>query len=133
VVAARAGGIGRTQVTVEGTFLGKKVVQQYPVEVVGTGELAPRGWAEIAVGSLLALHDPKLDDLVTAYCQQFGIGSRVASFLVLENEADYKRLNLQEERGKTLPGDLGRFLDENWRLLARVVSARDDWLDYLAK
>ncbi|HEV3257912.1 MAG TPA: VIT domain-containing protein [Gemmataceae bacterium] len=133
VVAGRVIGTGRTQITVEGTFLGKTVVQQYPVEVTGTGELAPRGWAEVAVGSLLALNDPKLDNLVTAYCQQFGIGSRVASFLVLENEADYKRLNLQEERGKTLPGDLGRFLDENWRLLARVVSARDGWLDYLAR
>ena len=55
------------------------------------------------MASLLALNDPKLDSLVTAYCQQFGIGSRVASFLVLENETDYKRLNLEEERGKTVP------------------------------
>ena len=46
------------------------------------------------VGSVLELRrDPKLDSLVTAYCQQFGIGSRVASFLVLENQNDYKRLN----------------------------------------
>jgi len=32
-------------------------------------ELAPRGWGEIAVASLLALNDPGLDSLVTAYCQ----------------------------------------------------------------
>ena len=34
---------------------------------------------------------------MTAYCQQFNIASRAASFLVLENEADYKRL---EPRGR---------------------------------
>jgi hypothetical protein len=65
--------------------------------------------------------------LVTAYCQQFGIGSRVASFLVLENEADYKRLNLEQERGKTLSGDLRRFLDDAWRSLAQTVSPRAAW------
>ena len=84
------------------------------MEVAGTGELAARGWGEMAVASLLALNDPWLEELVTAYCQQFGIGSRVASFLVLENEADYKRLNLEAERGKTIAGDLGDFLDEAW-------------------
>ena len=57
---------------------------------------------------------------MTAYCQQFGIGSRVASFLVLENENDYKRLNLEEERGKTVNGDLGLFLDE----IVAAISAR---------
>jgi hypothetical protein len=54
------------------------------------------------VSSLLALNDPKFDGLVTAYCQQFGIGSKFASFLVLENVNDYKHFNLEEERGKTL-------------------------------
>ena len=96
---------------VEGTFQGQKVVEEYPLEVAGAGELAGRGWAEIAVASLLALNDPTLDNLVTAYCQQFGIASRVASFLVLENVNDYKRLNLEEERGKTVgrrPGQLPR-------------------------
>ena len=67
------------------------------------------------MASLLGLNDPKFDGLVTAYCQQFGIGSRVASFLVLENEADYKRFNLEDERGKTLADDLGKFLDVTWK------------------
>ena len=89
-----------------------------------SGELAPRAWGEIAVASLLALNDPKLDKLVTAYCQQFGIVSRVASFLVLENDADYKRLNLEEERGKTLTGDLGEFLTSMWQSLSQEVSPR---------
>ena len=60
---------------------------------------------------------------MTAYCQQFGIGSRVASFLVLENEADYKRLNLEEERGKTVSGDLGAFSTTLWTQLGKAMSA----------
>jgi hypothetical protein len=127
VVAARVKGGGSARIQVEGSFLGQKWSREYPVDVAASGELAPRAWAEIAVASLLELHDPKLDNLVTAYCQQFGVGSRVASFLVLENDADYKRLNLEEERGKTLTGDLRRFLDEAWRGLAQVVSPRAAW------
>ena len=85
VLAGKASKPGRVQLLVEGTYLGQKFAEEYPIEVKPAGELAPRGWAEIAVASLLALNDPKLDELVTAYCQQFGIASRVASFLVLEN------------------------------------------------
>src|SRR2546423_13335045 len=99
-----------------------------------TSELAPRGWGEIVVASLLAVNDPKLDPLVTAYCQQFGIASRVASFLVLENEADYKRLNLQEERGKVVAGgDIGQFIETVWQQLGRVMSAKDAFLRFLAR
>ena len=47
------------------------------------------------------------DDLVTAYCQEFGVASRAASFLVLENDAEYKRFGLDEEKGRTVKGDLG--------------------------
>src|SRR5205823_6033327 len=86
VVAGQASATGQTQAVIEGMFQGKKFVQEFPVAITGSGELAPRGWAEIAVASLLGLNDPALDTLVTAYCQQFGVGSRVASFLVLENE-----------------------------------------------
>jgi hypothetical protein len=124
VVAARFAGAGRTSLVLEGTFRGEKVVQEYPLDVRGGNELAPRAWAEVAVASLLALHDDSLDSLVTAYCQQFNLGSRVASFLVLENEADYKRLNLEEERGKMFSGDLGDFLEQEWTGLGRDVSPR---------
>lgn len=122
IVAGRMAEPGRTQVVIEGTFQGEKVVYEYPLEVRSNGELAARGWGEIAVASLLALNDPKLDRLVTAYCQQFGIGSRVASFLVLENAADYKRLNLEEERGQTVAGDLGKFLDKMWKDMGQALS-----------
>jgi len=123
VVAARFNGVGRTTVLVEGEFAGQKIVQEFPLEVRSESELAPRAWAEVAVSSLLALHDSNFDSLVTAYCQQFGIVSRVASFLVLENEADYKRFNLEEERGKTIAGDLGVFLADAWSQLGQRVPA----------
>jgi hypothetical protein len=132
IVAGKASRPGKTQLIVEGKFLGQKFVEEYPIDVAVTGELAPRGWAEIAVASLLAINDPKLDSLVTAYCQQFGIASRVASFLVLENANDYKRLNLEEERGKVVPGgDVAKFLDEVWQGIAKVVTAKDAFLRFV--
>src|SRR5439155_2317366 len=131
---AAAGGLPRTKLIVEGTFLGERVVYEYPIDIKATSELAARGWGELAVSSLLALNDSKLDSLVTAYCQQFGIGSRAASFLVLENPADYKRLNLEEERGKVVPGgDLEQFLDNAWRNLARVISPKQAFKEFLNK
>jgi hypothetical protein len=131
LVAGRAAETGKTTLVVEGTYLGKRMVQEYPVEIAETGELAPRGWGEIAVASLLSLNDPKHDNLVTAYCQQFGIGSRTASFLILENESEYKRFNLDEERGKMLTGDLGKWLDETWKGFGKVLSARESFKQFL--
>jgi hypothetical protein len=81
----------------------------------------------VAVASLLALHDPNLDRVAVAYCQEFGIASRVASLLVLEDASDYNRLNLQEERGRAVQGDLGRFLDESWALAGKERSPRDSF------
>jgi hypothetical protein len=138
IVAARVGDDKfaekmRTTLVVEGRYLGKKMTQEYTVDLTPTSELAARAWGEVAVASLLAVNDPKLDPLVTAYCQQFGIGSRVASFLVLENENDYKRLNLEEERGKTLTGDLASFLDGLWANLGKPASARQLFERFLAK
>jgi uncharacterized protein YfaP (DUF2135 family) len=133
IVAARLKGTGRTKLVIEGTFLGRKVVQVYALDADGKGELAPRGWAEIAVASLLSLNDPKLDGLVTAYCQQFGIASRVASFLILEIEADYKRFNLDRERRQTAPGDLARFLEKMWRNLGKVPLPREEFERFLAR
>jgi hypothetical protein len=131
IVTGRLNGTGKTQIVVEGTFNGQKFAQEYAVEARGDGELAPRGWGEVAVASLLALNDPKLEGLATAYCQQFGIGSRVASFLVLENDNDYKRFNLEEERGKTLSGDLAKFLDGAWAAFGKPASARESFARFL--
>ncbi len=124
VVAARVGGTGRARIKLAGPYLGQRMTRTYDIDVSGASELAPRGWGEVAVHSMLALNDPALDTLVTAYCQQFGIGCRVASFLVLENDADFKRLNLETERGRTVPGDLGDFLARMWDELAQPLSPR---------
>src|SRR5262249_13976167 len=132
-VAARLNQPGRVQVILEGTYLGKPFVQEAIIDANGFGELAARGWAEVAVNELLALNDPTLESLVTAYCQQFGIASRVASFLVLENQADYKRLNLQEERGRVLPGDIAEFLQKAWQKLSQVSTAKEALLSFLAR
>ncbi|HEV3083593.1 MAG TPA: VIT domain-containing protein [Gemmataceae bacterium] len=131
IVAAKMQGTGKTAMLLEGTFLGKKYAQEYPLDITGSAEQAPRGWAEIAVSSLLALNDPKLDSLVVAYCQEFGIASRVASFLVLENAADYKRFNLEQERGKTVNGDLGQYLEELWTSLGQAVKPREAFARFL--
>ena len=134
IVAARAAKPGKSTLLVEGKFMGQKFAEEYPVEIGAIGELAPRGWAEIAVASLLALNDPAHEGLVTAYCQQFGIASKVASFLVLENPADYKRLDLEKERGKTVPGgDLAKFLDDAWKQMARVISPKEAFVRFLQR
>jgi hypothetical protein len=119
VVAARFPRAGKAKVVLEGRFQGQRFSQSFPLEVKEDGELAARGWGEVAVASLLALNDPWNDDLVTAYCQEFNIASRSASFLVLENEAEYKRFNLDQEKKKTAKGDLGRYLEDSWSLLSR--------------
>jgi tetratricopeptide (TPR) repeat protein len=134
IVTGRAHDTGRSKIIVEGTFLGERIVQEFPVEIGRGDELAARGWGEVAVASLLAVNDSKLDSLVTAYCQQFGIGSRVASFLVLENPADYKRLNLEEERGKVVPGgDLEKFLDDSWRNFTKAIRPKEAFEEFLNK
>lgn len=131
LVAAKLAGTGPARVAVEGTFQGRPFAQEFALEIEGGGELAPRGWAEVAVASLQALDDPNLDAVVTAYCQRYGIGSRVASFLVLEDEADFKRLDLQEELGRTLPGDLAVALNERWQTLAKEVTPREAFARFL--
>ena len=70
----------------EGRFQGQKFSQSFGVEVKEDGELAPRLGRD-GGGAVAGLNDPWVDDLVTAYCQEFNIASRAASFLILENEA----------------------------------------------
>ena len=120
-------GRARRKVVVEGTFQGKKFAQTFAVEVgerrrAGGARLG-RGRRRVAAGA----ERPVAGGLVTAYCQQFNIASRAASFLVLENEADYKRFNLEEEKGKTLDGRPGqvprRRLGGSWARRRRCKQA----------
>ncbi len=133
IVTGRTNGSGKTKIVVEGTFQGEKVQEVFPLEVGDNSELAARAWAEVAVASLLSLNDPTLDPLVTAYCQQYGIVSRTASFLVLENDADYKRFNLTDERGKSVAGDMGDYLVKAWAALGDAKTARQAFVEFLTR
>jgi von Willebrand factor type A domain len=124
---------GKAKVLVEGDFQGKEFKQAFDVDITTAGELAPRGWGEVAVASLLSLNDPWTERLITAYCQEFNIASRTASFLVLENEADYKRFNLDEEKGNMFKGELAYYLADVWKQLGKKRSDKDDFSRLLFK
>jgi hypothetical protein len=113
-VVARVPKPGKTKVHVEGRFQGQKFAQSFNVEVREDGELAPRSWGEVAVESLLSLNEPWVEGLVTAYCQEFNIGSRAASFLVLESKQDYERFDIKKEKDRSLKKDLDLYLEEAW-------------------
>ena len=115
---------GKTKIQIEGQFQGQKFSQTFALDVRTDGELAARAWGEVAVASLLSLNDPWMQDLVTAYCQEFNIASRAASYLVLENDAEFKRLGIDDEKGKTIKNDLGKYLDDAWLSLAKDTSAK---------
>jgi hypothetical protein len=124
VVVGQLPKAGKTSIRVTGSFQGQKFDQTYPIDVRADGELAARAWGEVAVASLLSLNDPWMQDLVTAYCQEFNVASRAASYLVLENDAEYKRLKVDDEKGKTLSNDLGKYLDDAWVTLAKDTSSK---------
>src|SRR5262249_43305753 len=124
LVVARLPKAGKTKVHVEGRFQGRKFAQSFAVEVREDGELAPRSWGEVAVDSLLALNEPWVEGLVTAYCQEFNIASRVASFLVLEREEDYQRFDVKKEKDRSLKKDLDLYLEEAWSEAAATRSLK---------
>src|SRR5205807_9236837 len=47
------------------------------------------------------------------------------------NAADYKRFNLEQERGKTVNGDLGQYLEELWAGLGQAVKPREAFARFL--
>lgn len=102
----------KAKVVVEGTFQGKDFKQEFPCEVKADGELAPRAWGEVAVASLLSLNDPWTERLVTAYCQHFNVASRAGSFLVLENDSDYKRFDIEDQKKQGTVKDVGEYLSQ---------------------
>lgn len=123
-VAARVPRAGKTKVHVEGLFQGKAFTQSFDLDIGTRGELAPRAWGEMAVASLLSLNEPWTDSLVTAYCQEFNIASRAASFLVLETEADYQRFDITKERERALKKSLDTYLEEAWSEAAAARSLK---------
>lgn len=59
--------------------------------------LAGRAWAELWTRKLLALDDERLDRMVVALSQTFGLANTAASLLILESEADWTRFDLKKE------------------------------------
>ena len=117
---------GTTKIVLEGKFQGQKLGRPSTWRWA-SGDLAARGWGEVAVASLLSLNDPWTEQLVTAYCQEFDIASRTASFLILENDAEYKRLDLENEKVHLFKGELARYVEDVWTQLAKKRSARDEF------
>lgn len=86
---------GEIQVVLE--VDGQEVVERTPVKA-GSSLLAGRAWAELWTGKLLALDDERLDRMVVALSQAFGLANKAASLLILEGEADWKRFKLEDEQ-----------------------------------
>jgi hypothetical protein len=80
LLAARFSHPGATRIVLEGEVDGKKVTQVFPVEVHGEGQLAARGWAELAVNALVAGNTPDQEARAVALAQQFRVASRYTAF-----------------------------------------------------
>lgn len=88
---------GTAELVVRGTFEGQPVEQRFPLALAGDDLLAPRAWAELEVEKLLELRSPKVERLVLALSQRFGLANRLASFLILETDAGYEHFQLRGE------------------------------------
>jgi hypothetical protein len=114
LVAARFERPGLTNVVLEGTIGSHRVIQRFPIEIGHQGVLAARGWGELAVASLLAPGDPRLEPIAALLATEFGIPSRVTSFAFAE--ADMETESTLE---KTLKIDLSQVVDLCWDSLGK--------------
>ncbi len=125
IVAGKCTKPGDLKIELTGAYQGKGVKYSFPVTVDGKGELAPRAWGEIAVASLVALNDPELNELIAAYCQHFSVGSKCASFLILETERDYKRFDISDELAEIDMKDVAAFLDLQWKDAGKELTPKE--------
>ncbi|MCB9630048.1 MAG: VWA domain-containing protein [Sandaracinaceae bacterium] len=123
LVVGRLDQPGAARVRLEGRLAGRTVSWTRDVELVPSGELASRAWAEVAVAHLLASHDEAHERLAVAIGQHYKVPSRVASFLVLETDAEYEQYALHDEPLAQALAQLGT-LQEGGR---RAASARTSW------
>ncbi|NOY91465.1 MAG: DUF2135 domain-containing protein, partial [Deltaproteobacteria bacterium] len=98
LIAGRVNRVGDATLHISGTLNGQAQDWAVPVSLTGSGELASRAWAEIAVQHLLATHDSELEDLAVALGQRYRVPSRVTSFLVLATDAEYQQYDLARAR-----------------------------------
>ncbi len=109
LVAARLTKPGKAEIVLEGEVGRRPVVQRFPVEVSGDGELAARGWGELAVGSLVAVRHPQLDLMAAPYARYFSLPTRLTSFALIEGDT-----GRAEPPPTWTVQDLGRIADHYW-------------------
>jgi tetratricopeptide (TPR) repeat protein len=64
--------------------------RRFPLAAAVPGDrAAARAWAEASARALLELEDRDADGVALALSQRFGIANRVASFIILETDAEY--------------------------------------------
>ena len=95
-IAGRLTSPGDANIRITGTRNGELVELVIPAALHPQGNLAPRAWAEIAVAQLVQTRDESLEDLAMALSQHYRIASGIASFLVLETDAEYDLYQLDD-------------------------------------
>ncbi|MDP3153957.1 MAG: Flp pilus assembly protein CpaB [Archangium sp.] len=97
-VAGRVlGGQGPSgEIVAQGSLDGVPVTLRWPFKTEGQDMLAGRAWAELHTERLLALESSRLDTLILALSQHFGMTNRLASLLVLETDAEYVQYALKK-------------------------------------
>ena len=100
---ARYGTGGPTEVTITGTIMGSPFSKTAIVELPNQSDANPeieRMWASHRVDELMSGlrrdgKDREVEGEIVALCEEFSIVSEYASFIVLENDAEYKRWQIK--------------------------------------
>jgi len=104
---------GTTSVTIKGDVQGQPFEQSVKVELPAEGDANPeieRMWAWKRVDQLLASarkrgETSSVVDEIVRLCEEFSIASEYASFIVLENDAEYQRWKIERRNVGRLERD----------------------------
>lgn len=110
-IAGPLASVGKAKVHIEGVLPnGDKLTHSVPVNLQPAGQLAARAWSQIAITQLLQSGDKKLEGLAMALSQHYRVSNRIASFLVLDNDATWKQYNLNQETAKFAGQSLAKLI-----------------------
>jgi len=123
LIAGRLDAPGNAELRIAGTLNGAAFTWTKPVNLAGTGELASRAWAEIAIQHLLATHDAELEDLAVALGQRYRVASRVTSFLVLATDAEYEQYDLERARHEAGSGGIAELVAQTQQTPSGVTTS----------
>jgi Flp pilus assembly protein CpaB len=84
------------EIVAVGSLDGVPVTLRWPFVTEGKDMLAGRAWAELHAERLLTIESPRLDGLIIALSQHFGLTNRLASLIVLETDAEYTQYDLKK-------------------------------------